>query len=60
MLSWQRDNAIDVKKAAGMNAEELEGKLVIGELSHVDNKEEYTDMYMQIIERVGGKGNGKD
>ena len=54
MLSWQRDVAVDVKKAQTMSPEELEGKMVIGELSRNENKEEYTDMYLQIIDKVGG------
>ena len=54
MLEWQKDNAVDVKAAAKMTPEQLEGKLLIGELSKIDNKEEYTDMYMKIIEKVGG------
>ena len=54
MLTWQKDNAVDVKAAAKMTSEQLEGKFIIGELSRVENKEEYTDMYMKIIEKVGG------
>ena len=54
MLTWQKDNAVDVKAAAKMTPEQLEGKFIIGELSRVENKEEYTDMYMKIIEKVGG------
>ncbi len=54
MLTWQKDNAVDVKAAAKMTPEQLEGKFLIGELSSVENKEEYTDMYMKIIEKVGG------
>ena len=54
MLSWQRDVAVDVKKAQSMSQEELAGKMVIGELSKDESKEEYTDMYLDIIEKVGG------
>ena len=54
MLTWQKDNAVDVKAAAKMSPEQLEGKFLIGELSKEDNKEEYTDMYMEIIQKVGG------
>ena len=58
MLEWQKENCVDVKKAQNMTAEELEGKLVYGEMSHNTNKNEYTDMYMEIIEKCGGKVNG--
>ena len=54
MLTWQKDNAVDVKAAAKMTPDQLEGKFLIGEFSKVENKEEYTDMYMKIIEKVGG------
>ena len=53
MYNWQKDNCIDVKKAATMSTEELEGKIIIGEMSVAD-KPEYTDMYMKIIEKCGG------
>ncbi len=54
MLTWQKEVAIDVNKAKDMSPEELEGRLVIGKLSETTNKEEYTDMYLDIIDRVGG------
>ena len=54
MLTWQKEVAVDVNKAKDMSPEELEGKLVIGKLSEVNNKEEYTDMYDKIIEKAGG------
>ena len=54
MLTCHYYNAVDVKSAAKMTPDQLEGKFIIGELSKVDNKEEYTDMYMKIIEKVGG------
>ncbi len=54
MLTWQKEVAIDVNKAKDMQPEELEGRLVIGKLSETTSKEEYTDMYLDIIERVGG------
>lgn len=54
MLTWQKEVGVDAKKAATMTAEELDGKLIIGKLSERSDKEEYTDMYMKIIEKVGG------
>ena len=53
MMKWQRDNSVDVKKAASMTEEEKKGKLIIGELSH-NEKPEYTAEYQKLIERVGG------
>ena len=54
MLNWQKDTCIDAKVAAKLPPEKLEGKILIGELSRDESKEEYTDMYMKIIERCGG------
>ncbi|MBR5230091.1 MAG: 2-oxoacid:ferredoxin oxidoreductase subunit beta, partial [Firmicutes bacterium] len=53
MYNWQKDNCIDVKKAETMSAEELEGKIITGEMSRCE-KPEYTDMYMEIIRKCGG------
>ena len=54
MMNWQKDTCIDAKVAAKLPPEKLEGKILIGELSRDESKEEYTDMYMDIIERCGG------
>ena len=54
MLNWQKDTCIDAKVAAKLPPEKLEGKILSGELSRDESKEEYTDMYMKIIERCGG------
>lgn len=53
MLKWQRDNAVPVAKAKNMAAEELQGKIVYGELSRSE-REEYTKAYERIIEAAGG------
>ena len=54
MLNWQKDVCVDVKVASKLPPEKLEGKIIIGELSRDESKEEYTDMYMDIIKRCGG------
>ncbi|MBE6994509.1 MAG: 2-oxoacid:ferredoxin oxidoreductase subunit beta [Ruminococcaceae bacterium] len=53
MMKWQRDNAVDYKKAQTMTEEELKGKLIIGEMYHKEMPE-YTAEYQKLIERVGG------
>ncbi len=53
MYNWQKDNCVDVKKAEKMTAEELEGKIIIGEM-HSETKPEYTDLYKEIIKKCGG------
>ena len=53
MLKWQKENAVSVQKAAGMPAETLAGKFVLGELSRCE-RPEYTAEYEKIIERAGG------
>ena len=54
MLEWQKDTFIDAKAAEKLPPEKKEGKILIGELSRDESKDEYTDMYMKIIEKVGG------
>jgi len=52
MMKLQRDSAVTVKKALEMKPEELEGKIVIGELSRT-TRPEYVREYEKIIERAG-------
>ncbi|MBQ1421609.1 MAG: 2-oxoacid:ferredoxin oxidoreductase subunit beta [Firmicutes bacterium] len=55
MLNWQKDNFVDVKVAEKLPPEKLEGKTLIGKFYESNDKAEYTDMYMNLIERAGGK-----
>ncbi len=53
MMEWQRDHAVDAKKAAAMKPEELKDKVVIGVL--VDKElPVYQDEYEKIRERAKG------
>jgi 2-oxoglutarate ferredoxin oxidoreductase subunit beta len=45
-------------KADKMPAEELQGKIVIGELHHKEDAVEYTDRYKRVIERARGDSRG--
>ncbi len=55
MMNWQKDNAIDVKKAANMDEKELKGKLIIGEFyNNPSTTGEYTERYDEIIKKLGG------
>jgi len=54
-MIWIKDNAIDIQRAKGMAADELTGKFVTGILTDVE-KPEYTDLYRQMIERLGQDG----
>jgi len=49
MMSFFKDNSINVKKAEGMSKEELKGKIVIGEL-YSSTEPEYTEEYQKIID----------
>ena len=49
MLKWQRDNAVSVKQAQAMSAEELAGKFVIGELGN-NPAPEYTEEYQRVVD----------
>jgi 2-oxoglutarate ferredoxin oxidoreductase subunit beta len=50
-MNWQIENTISVNKAARMTPEELNEKIVIGELSNRD-KPEYVTEYQKFIERL--------
>ncbi len=54
MMHWQEENCIDVKKAAKMTPEQLEGKILIGEMSRIEGRPEYTEEYDKIIQMAGG------
>ncbi len=50
MMSWLRDNFIDVKVADKLPLEKREGKLLMGVFKDVEQPE-YTEEYMRIINR---------
>ncbi len=55
MMNWQKDNAVDIKKAANMDEKELKGKLIIGEFyNNPSTTGEYTERYAEIIKKLGG------
>ncbi|TKJ42490.1 2-oxoacid:ferredoxin oxidoreductase subunit beta [candidate division LCP-89 bacterium B3_LCP] len=55
MIDWISDQVVSNKKAAKMSPEELEGKIITGEMYHNTELAEYTDEYAKLIERVQAK-----
>ncbi len=55
MLRWQKECAVNVKAAAAMSKEQLQGKLIIGEL-YRDTQPEFTEQYQNLINRLAGNG----
>ncbi|GAH18955.1 unnamed protein product, partial [marine sediment metagenome] len=51
MMLKQKEQAIQFKKAQKMSPEDLEGKIITGELYENTQKLEYTDAYQKIIEK---------
>lgn len=51
MFLWQKENSVTVEKAKTMTPEELEGKLIVGELSRSEFPE-LTEQYQKIIDKV--------
>lgn len=51
MMEWQKEHAVSVDKAKDMSQEELEGKFTTGLLHQVE-REEYTDAYTRLVDRV--------
>lgn len=56
MLNYYKDNAVNVKAAEKMTAEQLKGKFLIGEL-HYEDAPEYTAEYLKQVEEVMKGGN---
>ncbi len=56
MLKWQKDVTIRKKAAEKLSPEEMQEKILIGELYKDDTKPEYTAEYDKIIERVKKEG----
>jgi len=50
MLEWQKENSIDKKAADRMTPEQLEGKLIVGELFQT-NIPSYNEQYNKVIAR---------
>jgi len=48
MLLWQKDHAVNMKKAANMTPEELEGKFTTGVL-HETDRAEYVERYDSVV-----------
>jgi 2-oxoglutarate ferredoxin oxidoreductase subunit beta len=54
MMKHLKANAVPVKAAAKMTAEQLEGKFLTGVLFHDTEKPEYCDMYAEVIKKAQG------
>ncbi|AIF69531.1 2-oxoglutarate synthase [Palaeococcus pacificus DY20341] len=53
MLRWFQKNSVPISKAKNMSPEELEGKIVIGEIISRE-RPEFTEELNKIIEKLGG------
>ena len=54
MLNWFKDNAVNIKAAAAMSQDKLEGKFLIGEFYKEDTPE-FTEEYKALVESVRRK-----
>jgi 2-oxoglutarate ferredoxin oxidoreductase subunit beta len=52
--NYFKDASVMKAKADAMPPEELQGKIVIGELHRQDGVVEYTDRYRRVVEKAGG------
>ncbi len=57
MLLWQKENAVHINRAGRLSPEELDGKIVIGEL-HRHEAPEYTELYDKLILNVRQETDG--
>jgi 2-oxoglutarate ferredoxin oxidoreductase subunit beta len=53
MTNWLKDNALPIKKAEKMSAEEIGGAIVTGVFVDIE-KPEYTAQYARVVETAGG------
>ena len=54
-LSWIKDKTVDIKKAADLSEEDLDGRLITGLLTDVD-RPEFTQMYENLIQTLRADG----
>jgi 2-oxoglutarate ferredoxin oxidoreductase subunit beta len=54
-MMWIKENTLDVKQAAKMSEEELEGKLLTGILADKE-KAEYTELYEGLVRQLREEG----
>ncbi len=55
MINWIAERTVSKTKAEKMSPEELEGKIITGEMHYNAERPEYTDEYAKLIERVQAK-----
>jgi len=51
-FNFLKDNSVMKAKADTMTAEELKGKIIIGEFVNIENAREYTERYDEVIARA--------
>ncbi len=54
MLKYLKESFVDIKVAEKLTEEQLAGKHIMGVFKNVTDKEEYTDKYEKIIQRMKG------
>jgi len=57
MFNWFKDQAVNIKAAAAMSPDKLEGKFMIGELYN-ETAPEFTAEYDELVKRVGSNSQG--
>jgi 2-oxoglutarate ferredoxin oxidoreductase subunit beta len=60
MLEWFRERAVTVVQAGRMKPEELQGRILIGELHRAEGVPEYTRSYRELVARLSGEGDGHE
>jgi 2-oxoglutarate ferredoxin oxidoreductase subunit beta len=55
MMRWMKDSGVNKRKADQMSAEELEGKIVVGEFANEQQPEFSNELYSLIEEKYGQK-----
>ena len=55
MMRWMKDSGVNKRKADQMSAEELEGKIIVGEFANEPRPEFSNELYNLIEEKYGQK-----
>ncbi|MBD3234548.1 MAG: 2-oxoacid:ferredoxin oxidoreductase subunit beta [candidate division Zixibacteria bacterium] len=58
MIEWMKENAVNIKAASRKTPEELEGKVLIGEMLDIE-RPEYCEQYEALIDQLGGRPKDK-
>ncbi len=52
VVQWYKDNSVTLKKAEKMSSEELEGKFLLGEFAHREDRTGVVERYWDAVKKI--------